>query len=108
MRKNEIGRIKSLPRGKEHWNWSDNPTLLTLHKRIVRRYGKAKWHNCTDCGKQANDWSNDDGKYTDNIEDYSPRCRSCHLKKDFTNDRREKIRKADLLKKRNNKGQFIK
>jgi hypothetical protein len=103
----EKNRIEALPKGKKHWRWNNNPSILTLHRRIHRRHGKAKWHNYSDCGKPAVDWSNDKKEYSDNIEDYSPRCRSCHIKKDFTNERREKIRKADLNKKRNSLGRFI-
>lgn len=107
MRRNEIGRIKSLPRGKRHWNWTDSPSALTLHKRLHRRYGKAKWHNCVDCGKQADDWSNDTGKYTDKIEDYSPRCRSCHVKKDFTMKRRNRAKELSKDRRRDIKGCFL-
>ena len=78
----EANRIAALPRGKRHWNWSETPSILTLHRRIHRQYGAAKNYKCHDCGKPAHDWSNNAGKYTDNIEDYVPRCRSCHVKLD--------------------------
>ncbi len=78
----EARRLASLPKGKEHWNWSENPNLLTLHKRIHRKHGAASKHKCFDCGAQARDWSNETGNYSDKVEDYVPRCRSCHVKKD--------------------------
>jgi len=75
-------RIASLPKREDHWNWKKEPTKLTLHKRLHRKYGPAKNSPCADCGKPAKDYSNETGKYTDNIKDYKPRCRSCHVKKD--------------------------
>lgn len=75
-------RIASLPKKEKHWNWSETPTKLTLHKRLHRAFGKASDKNCVDCGKKARDWSNEKGKYTDDLCDYKPRCRSCHVKKD--------------------------
>jgi hypothetical protein len=75
-------RIASMPKGKNHWNYSENPSKLALHRRIHRKYGPAKQFKCNDCEKPAKDYSNETGKYTDNIADYVPRCRSCHVKKD--------------------------
>lgn len=79
---NHPNRIASLPRGNKHWNWKEKPSLLTLHKRLHRKYGSASNFPCADCGKKARDYSNETGKYTDDIGDYKPRCRSCHVKKD--------------------------
>lgn len=78
----ELARIASMPKGVNHWRWSNDPNKLTLHKRIHRKHGKASDKKCFDCGNQARDWSNDSGNYTDDIKDYVPRCRSCHVKKD--------------------------
>lgn len=75
-------RIAALPKGKKHWRWSMKPNLLTLHKRLHRKHGPASKFACADCGKPAHDWSNETGKYTDDIKDYKPRCRSCHVKRD--------------------------
>lgn len=72
-------RIESMPKGKEHWNYSENPNVLTLHKRIHRKYGKAKTYDCK-CGKKALDWAFiGKGEYTDKREDYIPLCRKCHI-----------------------------
>ena len=86
----EARRLASLPSGEKHWNWTPKPSLLALHKRIYRKHGPASNHPCIDCGQKAKDWSNT-GKYTDRIEDYVPRCRSCHIKHDFTDERRKKV-----------------
>lgn len=77
----EVNRLASLPKGKAHWKWSNNPTVLTLHKRIHRKYGKASDHKCA-CGKKAFDWACQVETYTDKIEDYKPMCRLCHVRKD--------------------------
>lgn len=84
-------RIPALPRGKKHWNYKEKPSVLALHKRIHKKYGKASERDCVDCGKQALDWSLNGSVYTDNIEDYSPRCRRCHLKYDMTQERRNNL-----------------
>lgn len=82
LKRDNTNRLKSLPKREKHWNWSNTPNLLTLHKRLYRKYGKASQFVCVDCKKKANDYSNENGNYTDDIKDYKPRCRSCHLKKD--------------------------
>ena len=84
LKRDNAPRIAALPRGERHWNWSVKPILLTLHKRIHRRYGKASAFRCStrSCENRARDWANMTGKYTDKIEDYSPLCRSCHVKRD--------------------------
>lgn len=84
-------RIAAMPKGTKHWNYSANPTVLTLHRRLHRKHGKASAHACVDCGAVARDWSLNKSAYTDNIDDYSPRCRSCHVKYDMTQDRKNKI-----------------
>lgn len=53
--------------------------------------GKARDHDCVDCGKTAYDWSRDHDKDGEDPGDYDPRCRSCHLKYDYTDERRDKI-----------------
>jgi len=84
LKRDNTNRIKSLPKGNKHWNWSSKPNLLTLHKRIHRAYGPAKNRKCSvkKCENMANDWANVTGKYTDNIKDYKPMCRSHHVKLD--------------------------
>lgn len=81
---NHPNRIAALPRGKKHWNWSESPNILSLHKRIHRKYGSAKNYLCAKkCGKHAKDWALKKGrKYTDKRSDYEPLCRGCHIKQD--------------------------
>lgn len=84
-------RLESLPRGENHWRYNPNPSILALHKRIHRKFGKASAHKCK-CGKQAVDWSLNGEVYTDKIKDYTPRCRSCHIRyDDKRNDRALKV-----------------
>lgn len=70
------------------------------HKRVVLARGRAGDHPCADCGKPAHAWSlnketvgtiaiglpSKNAKmslpFSDAIEDYSPRCRSCHARLD--------------------------
>ena len=106
LKRDNTNRIKALPRGKNHWNYSENPSKLALHKRLYRKYGKASEHKCVDCNNQARDWSCENENYTDNIKDYRPRCRKCHVKK----DENWKKNKSENWKKfkRNTKGQFEK
>ena len=82
LKRDNSKRVAALPRGKTHHAWTEKPNLLTLHKRIHRKFGKASNHPCTDCGKKARDWSLETKDYSDNVEDYRPRCRKCHIKKD--------------------------
>lgn len=82
--RDNVPRIEALPKGKRHWRWSEKPTLLTLHKRIHRKYGPARLQRCavSGCENMAHDWANKNGIYTDKVEDYEPMCRSHHIKKD--------------------------
>ncbi|UOF77995.1 thymidine kinase [Caudoviricetes sp.] len=83
-------RLLNLPRGDKHWRWNSQPSVLTMHRRLHRKYGAASQHPCVDCGEPAKDWSLNGTEYTDNIEDYSPRCRSCHVKRDKNWIKKEK------------------
>ena len=73
------------------------------HHRIRKARGRAREHRCADCGAPAVQWSlnhrtvteiqyDTDGApdgwdtklaYSDDVNDYSPRCRSCHLRYDL-------------------------
>lgn len=53
--------------------------VKTAHRKVERILGKAKKYKCS-CGKDAIEWSNKDHKYSDNLEDYTALCRSCHMK----------------------------
>ena len=86
LERDNTNQIASMPKGNKHWNWSENSSKISrvaLHKRLYRKFGSASKFNCVDCVKKAQDWSNENEKYTDNRKDYKPRCRSCHMKYDF-------------------------
>ncbi len=91
LKRDNTKRINSLPRGENHHTWKKNPDHLTFHKRIYRKLGKASQHKCVDCSKQAKDWSNKKRILTQKMEDYEPRCRSCHMKYDMTDSWKKKI-----------------
>jgi hypothetical protein len=90
-RKKRLGYINSLATRKKmslsklnenNPNYKDGRYLKSkncLHRWIEKEKGKAKNYKCVDCDKQARDWSNINHKYRKVLEDYKPRCRSCHF-----------------------------
>jgi len=80
-------------KGKDSHLWKGNDIgYLMKHLRIIDLKGKALEYICIDCGKQAEDWSNKDHLYSNNLDDYIPRCRKCHCEydKEFNNTKRGK------------------
>ncbi len=78
----------------------DSTSWGARHMRLRRLRGKAAAHDCVDCGYGAAHWSQIHG--TDGMDllaHYEPRCRSCHMKYDYTDEHREKVRAANLGKK---------
>lgn len=61
--------------------WVD-PIVQAQHKRVYAAKGKASQYNCVDCGKPAYDWSWIHNTDPNDVSNYEPRCRSCHLKYD--------------------------
>ena len=76
---------------------TSSPTYTSVHARINRWRGTARNFTCVDCGTTARDWSYDgcpDGDerwelvgdremaFCTHVEHYSPRCKSCHHRKD--------------------------
>jgi hypothetical protein len=58
-------------------------TVHNQHRLVEAEYGKASQYPCADgCGKQALDWSHTHDTDRNNINNYKPRCRSCHTKYD--------------------------
>ena len=84
-------RLAALPKGSNHWNYNANPNKLTMHRRIHRAHGAASKQLCVNCNNRARDWSLNGTIYTDKVEDYSPRCRSCHTKYDMTPERNKNV-----------------
>lgn len=65
--------------GKKSGSWIDGRAWKTsLHCWVVQQLGKASKYKCVDCANQAYDWCNVDHSYQRELDDYAPRCRSCH------------------------------
>ena len=95
---------KGKPKSPEHranlWKNRDRPepTYGTWHRIIRAEMGSAKSLLCVDCGGPAWDWSlkrdainlvfdeSWPGWFSRKIEDYEPRCRSCHVSYDRTGE----------------------
>ena len=57
-----------------------------IHSRVRRTYGSPSLYACNDCNGDATDWSWIHGKDPDDIDSYEPRCKSCHMKYDMTDE----------------------
>lgn len=67
-------------KGEKHPRWKgEEAKYCAIHQYITKYKGKASEYKCVDCGKQAEDWSNKDHSYKRELEDYSPRCKKCHI-----------------------------
>ena len=55
--------------------------IRSLHRKLKKIKSAARNYKCNDCEKQALDWSNISREYL-SIEDFVPRCRSCHTRYD--------------------------
>jgi hypothetical protein len=93
----EARRLASIPKGKEHWHYSDNPTVAAIHRWLNNWYGRA--YKCEsakhDYDKPVKkfDYALIHGKpYAKERKNFKMLCRSCHLKYDFTDERRKKPR----------------
>jgi hypothetical protein len=76
-------------------HYKDVVTYQQAHKRVQVARGKASSHKCSECGKQAHQWSlqhdrvsvpYDDGKghpYSLDVDDYEPMCTACHRTADM-------------------------
>ncbi len=78
----ELGRQQAGPAG-TRW-LGDSVGIKGAHDRVRRARGPASDHTCIDCPAQAAEWSYDEapGEHSPRIEDYSPRCYSCHKRLD--------------------------
>lgn len=71
---------------------SDRTGYGTVHVRLLRTRGPARNYQCVDCGNAAREWSYNHaefGRYSDDLDNYDPRCRACHVKFD-----RQRLRDA--------------
>jgi len=99
----EKKRLASLPKGKDHWNFSKNPSRGAIHKWLNKWFGKANKCVCKNCDGTSKhfEWAKIKGKkYVKKISNYQMMCRKCHTKYDMTKKRKESIRKG--IKKRYN------
>ena len=66
--------------------YKPNPGYRAVNNRLIAKWGKASDHPCTNCGRPAQEWSYNNGgggkPYSANLDDYAPRCGSCHQKLD--------------------------
>lgn len=71
----------------------DRASYSAVHQRLPRERGRAATHACVDCGGGAHQWSYghvngpghrecEIGPYSVDLDDYYPRCTSCHKKFD--------------------------
>jgi len=99
----EARRLASIPKGRQHWRFSQNPTRGAIHKWLNKWYGKATECVNSECDKTSThyEWAKIKGKkYTKEIKSYMPLCRKCHTKYDMTSKRKSAI--INGIKKRYN------
>ena len=76
-----------------------------VHSRLYRSRGYAREHKCIGCGGQALDWAYqysagsselvlEGRRYSSNLDDYAPMCRSCHS----AFDRQQDIEMAERVR----------
>lgn len=53
-----------------------------IHYQLARQRGRATLMSCVDCGLPAKDWSHIHNTDSKDLQNYDPRCRSCHIKYD--------------------------
>lgn len=56
-----------------------NPSKKAIHIRLRIRRGPANENDCVDCKKEALDWSWIHDTDPDDLMNYEPRCRRCHV-----------------------------
>jgi hypothetical protein len=103
----EKRRLASLPKGENHWNFDKDPSVRAIHRWINRHYGKANHCENITCEGKSKwfEWALIKGKdYARLRSCFKQLCRSCHVKYDMNNERREKISENSVKmweKKRN-------
>lgn len=95
----EARRLASMPKGKNHWRFSENPSVVAIHKWINKYYGRATHCENVTCegrGKKF-DWALIRGKDYKRLRSvFIQLCRSCHVKYDMTPERRRMISRNSL------------
>lgn len=87
----------------------DYVAYCTAHDRVHNDRGNAKNHDCVDCGSQAHEWSYNHqdpdelisadhysrgAPYSLDVNNYEPRCRTCHRRFDRAHIRATRSRSA--------------
>ena len=85
--------------GKNHWKWAENPTYVTLHEWVYKKFGKAYKCEMPGCSYPKKidkgvilkspsryEWSNKNGKYDRKRSSWWQLCPSCHRKYDYQNN----------------------
>lgn len=57
----------------------DTPRYKWVHLKIRNKYGCAIDYYCDECEGPASDWAHIHGTDPENIDNYKPMCRSCHM-----------------------------
>jgi len=65
--------------------------MYALHKRVRKARGRANTYSCVDCGRPAREWSQIHDSDAMDVNNFEPRCRSCHLKYDYTDERKANL-----------------
>lgn len=95
MKGNQYAKGAVRLKAEKHHSWKGNKVgYWGVHRWLRQTFGPAREYNCHYCTKHALDWANKDHKYSRNKKDYFPLCRSCHLKYDFTLERKNKMSKS--------------
>jgi len=85
------GKCPFVFKGKNHWNWSENPSYRAVHQWLYQNYGNAckcenpkciyprkdKRGNLMSKPKQYQ-WANINGIYKRDIKNFKQLCASCH------------------------------
>lgn len=90
----EKRRLASIPKGKNHWNYDDNPSVSAIHRWLNRKYGKANHCANITCKNKSKcyDWALLKGKDYKRLRGcFMQLCRSCHIEYDMTEERKKKI-----------------
>lgn len=72
--------------GEGHYLWvGQKASYSTIHKWLVKKYGRAQ--RCQDCGKTKGiiDWANISKRYFRDRNDFRQLCRKCHIAFDKEN-----------------------
>lgn len=64
---------------------------VTLHSKLAKIKGPASQRVCVECDRLAHEWSHIHNTDPRELYNYEPRCRSCHARYDFTEDKKARL-----------------